>query len=111
MAITVGDVTIRPIPGAAARWRRLGVVATVLLAVILFTVVLVAPNARASQAPSTTPADTWTVAEGETLWAIATAITAPGDDVRDTLDAIKGLNALESSAIRAGEQLLVPALD
>jgi hypothetical protein len=106
MAITVGEVTIRPMPGAAARLRRIGVVLAMLVAVAF-----AAPYAMASDTPSAVPVDTWTVAEGETLWSIATAITEPGKDVRATLSAIKGLNALESSAIRAGDQLLIPALD
>jgi hypothetical protein len=106
MAITVGEFTIRPMPGAAARFRRVAVVVTLLVAVAF-----VAPHAMATDAPSTVPADTWTVAEGETLWSIAVAVTAPGEDVRETLSVIKGLNALDSSAIRAGQQLLIPALD
>mgnify|MGYP005811416893 CR=1 FL=1 len=106
MAITVGDWTIRTVPGAGARWRRIAVIVALLAAVAF-----VAPRAMASDSPSTVPADTWTVAEGETLWSIAAAITAPGHDVRETLGVIKGLNALESSAIRAGDQLLIPALD
>jgi hypothetical protein len=107
MAITMGGVTIRPMPGAAARWRRIAVVVALLAAVAF-----VAPRAMASDSgAASVPADTWTVAQGETLWSIASAITAPGQDVRDTVAAIKGLNALDSSAIRAGEQLLIPALD
>jgi hypothetical protein len=105
MAITVGEWTIRTVPGAAARWRRV-----VIIVALLTAVAFVAPRAMAGDSPSTVPADTWTVAEGETLWSIATAITAPGGDVRETLAVIKGLNAFESSSIRAGEQILVPTL-
>lgn len=106
MAITVGSVTIRPTPGAAARAKR-----AVLVLGLLVAVVVGAPHAMASESPSAVPADTWTVAEGETLWSIATAITKPGEDVRSTLEVIKGLNALQSTAIRAGDQLLIPAFD
>jgi hypothetical protein len=106
MAITVGDWTIRTVPGAAARWRRVAIVVSLLAAVAF-----VAPRAMAADSPPAVPADTWTVTEGETLWSIATAITGPGEDVRDTVASIKNLNALESSSIRAGEQILIPALD
>lgn len=106
MAITVGTVTIRPMPGTAARFKR-----AFLVLALLVAVAFAAPYAMASDSPSAIPADTWTVAEGETLWSIAAAITKPGDEVRDTLEAIKGLNAFESSAIRAGDQILIPALD
>lgn len=105
MAITVGTVTIRPMPGAAARFKRVLVVLALLVGVAF-----VAPYAVASDTPSNIPVDTWTVADGETLWSIASAVTQPGGEVRATLDAIKGLNALESSAIRPGDQLLIPAL-
>lgn len=111
MAITIGDVTITAIPTAAARVKRAFVVL-----VLIAGIALVAPYAMASDAPATGNSetwvtDTWTVAEGETLWSIATAYTPPGGNVRETLNDIMALNALESTAIRAGDQLLVPTLD
>lgn len=107
MAITVGDVTITAMPGAGARARRFFVV-VVMLAVVAF----VAPRAMASDSSDalagTWTTDTWTVAEGETLWSIATAYTSPGGNVRETVNQIIAINALESTAIRTGDQLLVP---
>lgn len=105
MAITIGAVTIRAVPTAAARAKR-----AFLILAVLAGIVIVAPYATASDSSSVTPADTWTIAEGETLWSIATMYTEPGDNVRDTLDDIMAMNALDSTAIRAGDQILVPAL-
>lgn len=106
MAITMGAVTIRAVPGAAARAKRV----TLILAIVVVGA-FAAPYAMATDTPAAVPADTWTVASGETLWSIASAVTEPGHSVRDTVDDIKALNALESSSIAAGQQLLVPALD
>jgi len=103
MAITVGTVTVRMRPEAARRYRRAGVILAVAVAAAW-----IAPYAMASGEDAAGVTNTWTVAEGETLWSIATEVTAAGGDVRDTMDAIKGLNALESSAITSGQQLLVP---
>ncbi len=111
MAITLGDVTITAIPTAAARAKRVLVV-LLMIAVIAW----IAPRAMASDSSDaggagTWTTDTWTVAHGETLWSIAAAYTGPGENVRDTLDEIMALNALESTAIRTGDQLLVPSAD
>lgn len=49
-----------------------------------------------------------TVAPGDTLWAIAGDV-APGADRRDTVQRLRDLNALESSELRAGQRIAVPA--
>lgn len=49
-----------------------------------------------------------TVSPGETLWRIASGVTAPGHDVRDTIDDVLELNAMTSVDLVAGQQLLVP---
>lgn len=46
---------------------------------------------------------------GDNLWSIAETHTAPGDDVRATIDAIRQLNRLSGSTIYAGQILDVPA--
>ena len=48
------------------------------------------------------------VVVGDTLWDIATAYTAPTDDVRDTIFDIKAANNLESSVIVTGQTLVIP---
>jgi hypothetical protein len=45
---------------------------------------------------------------GDTLWDIATAHTAPGDDVRDTLLDIRRANGLTTSVISPGQVLVIP---
>lgn len=50
-----------------------------------------------------------TVAAGETLWSIAAAAAAPGEDVREVVAEIASLNSLSGSAIVAGQQLVVPS--
>ncbi|WP_460460894.1 LysM peptidoglycan-binding domain-containing protein, partial [Angustibacter peucedani] len=49
-----------------------------------------------------------TVTPGATLWAIAGEV-APDDDRRDTVARILELNALQTSAVHAGQRLAVPA--
>lgn len=48
-----------------------------------------------------------TVMPGETLWSIAEEV-APGEDLRDVVDAISDLNRLSSSALDAGQRLFLP---
>lgn len=52
--------------------------------------------------------DTYTVGSGETLWSIAAAFTAPGEDVRVVVDELTELNGMSGSGLTAGEQILVP---
>jgi LysM repeat protein len=47
------------------------------------------------------------VLPGETLWGIATRL-APGADPRDTIASILEFNALQSSAVHAGQDLAIP---
>ena len=48
-----------------------------------------------------------TVAPGETLWGVAQRL-APGEDPRPVVEQIRRLNDLESGALRAGQQLVLP---
>jgi hypothetical protein len=47
------------------------------------------------------------VLPGETLWGIASEL-APGADPRDTITSIVEFNALQSSAVHAGQDLAIP---
>ena len=49
-----------------------------------------------------------TVDTGESLWSLAVAAAAPGQDVRDVVSEIVALNALETDTIVPGQELLVP---
>jgi hypothetical protein len=48
------------------------------------------------------------VRSGETLWEIARANTVGGADVRNTVDDIRAMNALDGSTIFPGDRLIVP---
>jgi Tfp pilus assembly protein FimV len=88
-----------------ARGRRVRSVA----ALAALAVVLLGGRAVAGAPAEPVAVDTYTVSAGETLWAIASAYTAPRADVRDTVTALVALNGLAGGSLRAGEQILVPA--
>ena len=48
------------------------------------------------------------VQPGETLWAVAKRV-APGHDPRAVIDQLADLNDLDTSAVQAGQLLVVPA--
>ncbi|RYV52463.1 LysM peptidoglycan-binding domain-containing protein [Pengzhenrongella frigida] len=85
--------------------RVLGAVAIVLAS----AVVLIGGRAVASAPTEAVAVDTYTVAAGESLWAIAADFTAPHEDVRDTVGDLVALNGLAGAGLRAGQQILVPA--
>lgn len=89
-----------------ARGRRVVVAGAVALSLVA---VLVGGRAVAGSPAEAIPVDTYTVASGESLWAIAAAYTAPREDVRDTVGALVALNGLAGADLRAGQQILVPA--
>lgn len=51
---------------------------------------------------------TVTVGEGDTLWEIASEYTAPGTDVRNTIENICKINSITASSLKAGDMILVP---
>jgi len=85
--------------------RALGLVGLALIVVV----VLLGGRAVADSPAEPIAVDTYTVSDGETLWAIAAAYTAPHEDVRDTVAELVELNGRASASLRAGEQILVPA--
>lgn len=95
-----------------ARARRKVVARVTLVAVILAALAFFSPGAIAGHDPGSAIAyDTYTVAAGETLWSIASSMTGPGEQVRDTMAEIQRLNAMSGSALQAGAQIAVPPLD
>jgi LysM repeat protein len=48
------------------------------------------------------------VQPGQTLWQVAAA-AMPGTDTREAIERVRELNGLESSVLRPGQALLVPA--
>ena len=103
---------IHAIQTPAARARRKGLARLVLITIVLAALALVAPGAIAGDEPGSAVAyDTHTVAQGETLWSIASDLTAPGEQVRETMNQLQDLNAMSGSSLRAGEQLVIPVLN
>jgi Tfp pilus assembly protein FimV len=49
------------------------------------------------------------VASGDTLWAIASDLAGPEDDVRRIVAEIKRLNQMESSSLTVGQSLRIPS--
>ena len=100
------------IPHGSVRLTRRGrlVVSTSCL-VVAIGVALTGPwgssaGATTAQAQGPTTARV-TVAQGRTLWQIARSI-APTTDPRITVERIRELNGLPDSAIRAGQELVIP---
>lgn len=91
-----------------ARGRRLVTVLAVLLALAIG---LLGGRAMASSPEEGVAVDVYTVGAGETLWSIASSLTAPGEDVRDVVDELMEINELVSPALQVGQQLLVPVED
>jgi hypothetical protein len=49
------------------------------------------------------------VQPGDTLWAIAAEVAAPGEDVRDVVLMLMRMNELPSGGLAAGQTIVVPA--
>jgi len=95
--------------------RRGRVVLTTLVALPVFVVVALsvlnggqASAGDSSRAGAPMQFETVTVEPGETLWQLAEE-TAPQADPRDFVQDVVSLNALDSSALQAGEQIAIPA--
>ena len=63
---------------------------------------------QASTGPTSSATRFVTVQPGQTLWQIALRV-APADDPRDTVDRIRSLNGLGTTAVQVGQRLVVPA--
>ncbi len=95
-------------PTARARRARAGRILAV--AMLLVGAAVVGPQAFASDGPAEpVRLDTYTVSSGETMWAIASALTPAGGDVRDTIGDIQHLNAMTGTDLVAGQQIFLPA--
>ena len=88
-----------------ARGRRVVRAAAVLL---VAGALLTGGRAVAETPAAPVAVDSYTVGSGETLWSIASAFTAPGEDVRETMDRLAELNGMAGSGLTAGQQILVP---
>ena len=98
---------------STVRLTRRGRVTVLLLGLALALAggIFLGAGSAATERPGTPePTRVVQVGTGDTLWAIAAdAAAATGeDDVRDMVDRIERLNALESGMVLAGQRLRVP---
>jgi LysM repeat protein len=90
------------------RRGRLVVVALALLVILAVGIFLAAGAVGTSESGSPEPTETVMVGTGDTLWGIA-AEAADGGDVREMVERIKRLNALDTGMVTAGQRLRVPS--
>ncbi len=94
-----------------SRGRRVLAGVAALPAVAAVTVAVLSGGGALASVAESAPAGSFatvTVAAGESLWGIAEEV-APQADPRDVIDAIVRFNALETSAVAAGQRLSIPA--
>ena len=97
--------------GGALRLTRRGRLAFLAIGAVLAGSVVVGGGwASAHEPRDATAVATHTVVPGETLWSIAAAIATPSDDIRVIVDDLMQLNSLPNAGLRAGQQILVPAV-
>lgn len=93
-------------PPRVVAWRRIAVVVAAILIIAALTLWAIAAIAAGSDIAV---GGQVTVAQGQSLWSIASEHAAPGTDVREVIAQIIALNDLPSSGVHVGQQLLLPA--
>ena len=78
------------------------------LAVAVAAVVGSVAGAAAGASSPSSDVEVVTVMSGDSLWSIAAAAAAPGEDVRDVMSEIVDLNGLQGTTLEAGQELTVP---
>lgn len=98
-----------PAPAAVRLTRRGRLVLLVAFVALAFAVLTVLGDNSAATGESGAPVETRTVviAEGDTLWGIASGIAEPGD-VRVVIHQIEELNALSGAGVVEGQEIAVP---
>lgn len=99
-----------PRPAPMRLTRRGRAVLVGLAALVAFGIGTMADQAQAGQQPVEVVTFTHIVAPGETLWGLASEIAGDGD-VRDVVAQLADLNALSSTELIAGQELLLPVSD
>lgn len=97
-------------PGGSVRLTRRGRVVVLLLAlvaVLALGVVVAGGSVATRDSGAPEPTAVVQVGPGDTLWEIASAAAGDGD-VREMVERIGKLNALDSGMLVAGQRLLVP---
>lgn len=101
------------VQGTLRLTRRGRIVLLLLTALVLSMTVVLVPgfisSATADSPSAPVAVEVFTIEQGQSLWHLASAITAPGDDVRDAVAVLVDLNNLATVDLEVGQQLLVPA--
>lgn len=87
-----------------------GRVVVVLLALLLSVAVSAIAARAVADGPATGAVEVTrhVVLEGETMWALAEEVAAPGQDVRDVVLELVRLNELPNAGLMAGQEILLP---
>jgi hypothetical protein len=106
----VGSSNVRPSGIVLNRRGRLARTLVVLsLAIVLGSVVSANAGAGTDAGPSKAGSFiTVTVAPGETIWSLATRMTAAGGDTRGLVSEILEVNSLTSVDVEAGQKIRIP---
>lgn len=88
--------------------RRGRVVLWTVGVLLMVVALLLGGRAVAASPEAATPVVPHTVSQGETLWAIASTVAHPGEDLRDVVSLIIEVNGRSSADLDAGEQILLP---
>jgi hypothetical protein len=102
-----------PVHRSQVRLTRRGrlVVFLLALAFVLTAAIFLGTRSTATNESGTEiPTKLVMVGPGETLWSIASELAEDGE-VRDMVDQIERLNALDDSMLYAGQELHVPVVD
>ncbi|HEX6946351.1 MAG TPA: LysM peptidoglycan-binding domain-containing protein [Acidimicrobiia bacterium] len=90
-----------------ARTNQLSVRLSLLLVAVVAAFLLIGGAGADAETPPVPPIE-HVVRSGDTLWAIASAHTEPGGDVRVTIEEITRASGLSDSSLRPGQVLLIP---
>ena len=106
----VGSSNVRPSGIVLNRRGRLARTLVVLsLAIVLGSLVSANAGAGTDAGPSKAGSFiTVTVAPGETIWSLATRMTAAGGDTRGLVSEILEVNSLSSVDVEAGQKIRIP---
>lgn len=90
-------------------WRRFGVARVLVVSAVAWASLSMLVPHRADSATLPIEVMSYTVRPGDTLWSYAESITPQGGDVSQTVDELMDLNNFDSSALTAGQRIIVPA--
>jgi LysM repeat protein len=96
-------------PTAKANVLRTIAAAVMALSIVWMGWGILAPPQQAQSATGPVEVVNYTVRPGDTLWSYARNITPEGGNVANTVQELKKLNNMDSSALQPGQSLLVPA--